>query len=412
MQNADETAHAFRADQISRFGLLGVRIPDGEFGGPIDTGLQGVHDATAALPGHPDQKVTRAMYTTRPWGTLAPAGFPNTAINAPMFYAPAALAAALARAAGVALPHGLVLMRAATGAATICLAAAAIALSGEAAIFLFAILLLPMSLAVSAAISHDGPMLACAALAAALYIQLRNPDLPRRGLAYFVFCLLLTAIGMSRVPYAAFALLAAVAPVRRSWRLFAVPVIIACALVWNARSASYCPLPIRPDGIVAPGAQLSSLVLHFWRFPMLMLRTFTADDWPIASSFIGELGWLDVPLPTLYRRLAWGILLAATIAAGLPRRLTRPAAGALIEAGSILAAVCGVAIVEYMSWTVVGAPLIDGLQGRYFLVPACFIAVLLARLPAGPAWPRWPVLLFPIISIAVTVHAIILRYYL
>ncbi len=74
------------------------------------------------------------------------------------------------------------------------------------------------------------------------------------------------------------------------------------------------------------------------------------------------------------------------------------------------------ALAQYLTWTVLGSPVIEGIQGRYLLPPALLLG-LLVRPSAAPAeaqagWLTAPVLLLPAFSLAVSVHAIVWRYYL
>jgi hypothetical protein len=49
MQNADETAHAFRADQVSRLHFAGEVLANGEYGGDVSSGLRRLQQALRAL---------------------------------------------------------------------------------------------------------------------------------------------------------------------------------------------------------------------------------------------------------------------------------------------------------------------------------------------------------------------------
>jgi uncharacterized membrane protein len=414
MQNADETAHAFRADQVSRWHFAGEVLADGEYGGDVSSGLASLQRATATLPFHPAGKVTRAMYAPLQWGDAVPTGFPNTAVDPPFFYLPAAVMAGAARRAGIGLPHALILMRLANGLATVVVAAFAISLAGDAAIWLFAVLLLPMSMALSAAVSQDGIMLACTALATALFLHLRRTS-SHQAFVFATMCLLWALVGMARAPYLAFALLLLAAPVRRSWRIAGVSFIAICVIAWVGFSARHVPLPVRADGIVSPFGQLLALCIHPWRIGFLAVHTWRDNDEMIARSFIGQLGWMDVDLPGIYRQLAWAVLALAAFATW--RRGTRFISPRVlaVETLAVLGAAGGVALVQYMTWSTMGSPVIDGIQGRYFLAPALVLAIFLecpSPSVVRPAnWLAVPVLIFPILSIAVVLHALIIRYY-
>ncbi len=415
LQNGDEAAHVFRADQISHFGFLGVRVPDGEFGGPVDSGLIQLQHQVSPLQSPATFAVTRSIFRPLDWGAQVSAGYPNTAINPPVFYIPAAIAAALARSGGIELPLALVLMRIALGLASVLISAIAIALAGQAALWFYTILLLPMSMALSAAVSQDGPLLACTALAAALLLRMQTQHSVHRARYFLAACVLLAIVGMSRSPYVFFAALALAAPVRLSWRLAGLAGIIAAVLEWSSRAARYFPLPIRPNGIVSPSAQLLTLVTHPWRAPLLALHTLLANEGLIGRSFIGQLGWLDIGLPGPYRLVAWAVLglaLLLTLRHGhLVARRT-----AACYAVAILGAAAAVAMAQYMTWTVVGSPVIEGIQGRYFLPAALLLGLFVRPSPTANSpemgWLAVPVLFLPVFSIAVSVHAIVLRYYL
>jgi uncharacterized membrane protein len=73
-----------------------------------------------------------------------------------------------------------------------------------------------------------------------------------------------------------------------------------------------------------------------------------------------------------------------------------------------------VLVIQYLTWTVPGAPVVDGLQGRYFLPPALMLVTLLPkteRVVSRRDMVRAAVVLFPVISVAATVYTLLLRYY-
>ena len=412
-QNADEANHLYRADQISHIGLLARRLPDTEQGGWIDAGLPRAAARFSSIPFHVGRKVSRGMYQPERWGRRIPAGFPNTAIYPPSFYLPQALALAAARALRRPVLQGILAARLATAAATILLGTAAIALAGAAAPWLFSLLLLPMSLSLTAAAAQDAPLLGCTALAAALVARLRRqgslPDL-------LAATLLLAMVGMARPPYAGFALLllAGRAPLRV--RLAAIAAVLASVLGWALLNGPHVVLP------VSPTAQARGLMAAPWRLFSILPATARAHGPALLRSFIGEPGWLDVDLPNAYHALAC-LILAAALLLGvgtqpssrwrLPTPRWRPAEWAGLF--GILAAACGVMLVQYLTWTATGAAVIEGLQGRYFIPPALMLAALA---PASAAPARWSaalrrvVLLFPVLSLPVLMHALLLRYYL
>ncbi len=184
-------------------------------------------------------------------------------------------------------------------------------------------------------------------------------------------------------------------------------------LGWALLNGPHVVLP------VSPAAQARGLIAAPWRVFSILAATARAHGPALLRSFIGEPGWLDVDLPDAYHALACLILAAALLLGFGGRRSSRPTprwrpaawAGLL----GILAAVGGVMLVQYLTWTATGAAAIEGLQGRYFIPPAL---MLVALAPASAAPARWPaaprrlVLLFPLLGLPVLIHALLLRYYL
>jgi hypothetical protein len=415
LQNADEGSHTLRADQISHFSVLPHKSANGVTGGTINSGLVTLGNSVRPLMFHRDHKVTRDMYVALPWGPPAFAEFSNTVIYPPFFYLPAAAAMVLARLAAIPLPHALVMVRVATGMTTVALCTLAIALSGNAAIWLFAILLLPMSMALTAGVTQDGPMLASVALGVALSLHLRAPQAGRRLTAFCALCLLLALVGMARPPYAAFALVIFSARVPLAWRLAGFGTVLACVVGWDAANAAFVVLPRPPDGVVDPGLQLQYLSQHLGHWLSLLTTTWNQRGDFATLGFIGYLGWLDVDLPKFYHGLAWFGLALAGLASWRAGTGRIPRFDASLAVAAAFGACAGVELIQYLTWTVVGAPVIEGIQGRYFLAPALLLGLLLAR-PAAPSsrsaiWLAVPVLAFPVISIAVTMHALLVRYY-
>ena len=190
--------------------------------------------------------------------------------------------------------------------------------------------------------------------------------------------------------------------------------VVVPVLAWTWRSAQYFPLPLRPDGVVLPSLQLRLLLGHPWRVPLLVVRTLAANEGLIGRSFIGQLGWLDVGLPSAYRDAAWACLGLALWTCVRRTGEAGDGPSPRVLAGTLVAAtgaIAGVGLAQYMTWTVVGSPVVEGIQGRYFLPPALLLGALGRVQAKDLPWLAAPVLLFPVASIAVTVHAVILRYY-
>jgi uncharacterized membrane protein len=406
--NPDENAHAKRADQIAHFGLV-AHGHDRNVDGGVPAGFA----RTQPLVGRQEAKISRGMYAPLGWGTLGPLDAPNTAIYPPVFYLPAATAIWVARHLGWTVLPAMTLARMATGLASVALGTCAVALAGNATVFIFAVLLLPMSLAQMAAISQDGPMIACAALSAALCIRLRDPIAAEWRGKLAALCLCLAAIAMARPPYAAFALLPLATRAPSPARLAGTVFSLAAAAAWWWMAATRAGVDLGHFHGNDSAAQLLGLLTAPWRIPVLAWHTLALHGCEYVIGFVGMLGWLDVALPLAYVKSALLVLGISILAAWLSG--AGKAAPARLVVLSCAVACAAIFAIQYLTWTAVGANAVEGVQGRYFLVPALLAGIVLAR-PNRVASRLATaltclVLLFPMFSIAMTIHRITLRYY-
>ena len=143
-------------------------------------------------------------------------------------------------------------------------------------------------------------------------------------------------------------------------------------------------------GISAIG-QLQWLGAHPFEAIFVVYHTIMADKTFYYESAIGILGWLDTPLPHWVYPV-FGFIICLTVApllASLTRSLDTwsPFLVATVF-GTLL--FLGVEVALYATWTPVGAPIVQGVQGRY-LLPILPLLGLLARNSEGDG--RLPALL-------------------
>ncbi len=108
----------------------------------------------------------------------------------------------------------------------------------------------------------------------------------------------------------------------------------------------------------------------------------------IASSFVGNLGWGDAPIPEAAMvAIGCGLLLAAmlTVAATRYQKSDTGIRVALLVAsvGSALMAFFLLAV----TWNDYPARVVEGLQGRYFIIPALFMAAAIGPVSLAPGEP-------------------------
>ena len=429
-ENSDEIAHFQRVDQISRGGLIGIRIDPHHSGGTVHSGISQVDAFIGMIRFHQDRKVDRAMLRQADavrWGGTERLDFSNTAVYPPFLYFPAVVGIWIGKSSGLSVAATLTLSRVVSGMSCVMAACAAIALAGEYALLLAVTLSLPMSLSVFAALSQDGPMLAAAALSVALLRRIRDTPVTHDHATSDLWWLSISLglLAMGRPAYAPFAILPMLLPrFRLSRRLTATGIAIACAGVWSLCALMLATSNSSWDRGVQPRAQIERLLLHPGLIVPLAVHTMTGrqgmEGQPFFREFVGVLGWIDVVLPGWFYGIA-GIALMLAILCTLVG--TRPLLSSWRLGIAFLAAVMASALVFlliYMTWSPLGFPVVDGVQGRYFLPIALLLSVCLPVCPsiwrshaehfARPV--RVLLLCFPTVSMIVTIASTVSRYFI
>jgi uncharacterized membrane protein len=426
-QVADEPLHFMRAAQIAEGDFVGTRftrtLPNGKTeltgGGAIDPAIVAAATPFSAIQFHPEVRAKRADWAPNiHWSSQrALVSFP-TANYPPIFYLPSSAGILLGREFNLTVVQTLYLSRLLTGMAAVALGALAIAIAGGAAPWLFTILTLPMSLSLMASTSQDALLIACGALAGALLVRGIRQPAAADGKLLAGLAVALALVAMARPPFGALALLPLGLPRTRLWRRIAACLaVVICTLSW-ARIAAVTTMSNFGAIVGADPAAQIQLIRHQ---PFVLLKATVAA---VAMSktylveFIGALGWMDTSMPIYYYKAATAMLVVAAIAAILGTNGKRMTAGNYLPiAAGLACAVLGVFLVQYVAWTPPGRPIVEGIEGRYFLAPALAGAALLPALGRIRA-PRLQsallalILVFPAISLAVAMRAIVLRYYL
>jgi hypothetical protein len=426
-ENPDEFDHMDRVDQVASGRLIGTRFGGAQMsGGKVDLGINRIDQVIGVIRDHPGMKVSRAMLQAAgqiPWGQRGYVSFANTAIYPPFLYMPAALGDRIGKITNLSVVHTLVLCRILTAISSIALAASAIALAGDSAILLFVILSLPMCISLFAAVSQDGPMLGLAALGCgyAAYLARRNsPPAPRSVL---VLASIMALAAMGRPPYACLSVILFWLPnISFRIRMAGVAVAILPVAAWSALAGEFVLINAGGPWGVHPGQQMHFLLSHPFHVFGLIRHAFTdaqgVEGESFVHEFIGVLGWTDVILPAAYYKIAESAMaIAILVTLFRSRAMALPAGSRALMAAGGVGAIVLIFLLQYLTWTPVGAAAVHGVQGRYFLPIAMFLPAMLPALSSSPlaklVLAFEPMLLgFPSLSAVVTLHAIVTRYYL
>lgn len=390
-QTPDEHSHLMRADQISLGFLVGTRIDHEYSGGWTDNAIIEIFRLYEDVAGHPTAHVPAGLIAkTRaiPWRGAGVVSFPGSALYPPFFYAPSIIALWVGKAANIYPVDTLILARLLTAAVAISVAFAALNIVTQGRIFLFAMLTLPMTLAQFASSSQDALLIATTALSIAL---LATTDFKFENWKRFYWSVgLLALVTAARPTYMPLFLLPAWLLIESTFEASG-PIDrrrYGSALAYVAAAASVPVLwffigvqPVRIEFSPVPGVssadQVKLMVQHPVRFLFYVMSTIKRDAFQFAHQFVGVLGWLDVYMPSKYYSFAFRcIALVAGLsffAYGLGRARTSAAVLVAIVACSLMTFAA-----MYISWTPVGAPTVDGVQGRYF-IPLAFSTIFLFR---------------------------------
>lgn len=426
-QSPDEIVHLLRADMVAHGQpLLRSEEPHepGRTGGWVDTNfflfsqwmqkIVGPHRDRSLSPAWLMREATRFDWQDDEiFVNAAPTGY-----YAPFIYLPHALGLKLSRALDLSLGHSYQLTRMLVTLLVFGLVLWAWQIARP-ALLVQALVLMPMALFQIISPTIDGLCFALALLVLSLFLAQWQEGRATRWQSfafYFSIFLLVT----SRTNLLPLVLLPLALLLRHgSWqRLAATATLLAASAGWTL----YGLLHTQDHRVVrthSTGQIIGTYLREPIEFLQLVGRTI-ADPFQghlIASSFVGNLGWADAPIPRFaLAAIGCGLLLATvlTVAATRYQRQDATVRAALLVAGlgSALLAFFALAV----TWNDYPARVIEGLQGRYFIIPAMLLAAALGPVRPAPAQSASPpahqafALLYAVFCLAVLATTLHGRY--
>jgi hypothetical protein len=392
-QAPDEHQHLFRAWQLAHFELYGERRGDAA-GAMLPVGLS---DAAAAEIGSaaphavrpvPKRPLASAFARSTPVAEAQRKRFTDflgAVRYSPVGYGPQVAAVWIGGATGASVETVVRTGRILNAALALGLFAFALSILPVGRVVLLLTALMPMTAASAASLGQDGLVLGSCAMVTALAVRARLEGRWRAGdlalLALFGSVLALTKIVY--LPLLALALLPLPHRGRIAWAAGPLAIALGAFLLgalWLHATSGEAVRML--PGAADPSAQLHHILAHPAAYAATLGRTLLVrGPWTILSTF--SFAWMTVG-PSFGAALlaiaAFIIALRSGIggADGLPRSWAGWAALlAIAIAGAIATAM-------YLAGTPLGAPLIDGLQGRYFLPLLPVLCLALGRKRAGP----------------------------
>jgi uncharacterized membrane protein len=432
-QSPDEPAHFLRAYQVSE-GKWVATFRGRWGGGELPASLVKVTEPFQRMTFFRQRITSKATIVSTLAVPLRPdvvryESFPNTALLTPVSYAPQAAAMALGRRAGLSPLALLYAGRVGNLLAFTLLGYLAIGLAPVNVRALTLLLVMPMTLFQAGSVSADTMTNGLAALWTAMVLHHAiGSERPLRKRDLIGLVIVASSLALAKVAYVPLCLLVVLIPAdrfgtrARRWAFLGVllATTIGGLAAWSRMTPGLdAAIVTRPE--VVPREQLKVVLGHPLSFAVSLWATLLRDFRFFCLSFVGWLGWLETRLIPSVIYTYIGVLIVAC----WPHRGERDLRPSLKWPAVLLLAVAStvvlVAVTQYLVWTNVGAPFVEGPQGRYF-IPIWPAALLLVRslgslipsrfaLPVRSLWWDAAVILFACLVDAYTVWVVYHRYY-
>lgn len=338
----------------------------------------------------------------------------NPGVYSPACYLPQLLGASVGRSLGLGAGMVFYLMRFCSLLFAAFFLYYSLAILPEKRLMIFFLSIMPMFLSECAAVTADAFLLPfCLFLVCWLARAGENKEVFSSGELLFLLAAA-GLLGLIKSVYGTILLLYFGLPMEKVkkpvvFRLFGALLLgtaLACSFGWNnlAVVSRGVSMSITPGSSAA--LQAAGLAAEPWKFAQLLGNTAAAYGRSFAMQFIGVPGCLQVQLPGWFYCVYAGLLALAAVYGRVRsslRGIVLSWAGAAVSA---LALFLG----EYLVWTRVGAGLIEGMQGRYFIP----LFAMMALVVPGISCQRkefWPAVFAAVLSGSVTVWSVVRYFY-
>jgi len=386
-QAPDEFDHVKRAYMLGQGQILLKSVEGSPSGGYLDTGLVAYMDHFTPLKGVGHRKVSadelQAAAAERWTGEQTFQTAVGTAYYFPLMYTPQAVGLGLGKALEMSVSKSYRLARLLELLTCGALLGLAFCLHRPSAAVL-ALLALPMNLFLFGSAVLDPMATAVALVSLSAFMRVLFDGQSVRPLAVaclHVGVLLLCACRANMLPMLLLPFIAAwIQRERRQW--YIAVAVAAFVLGWTLLTVKTTVYP--PSGRqIDHGARLLHLLTHPGELWGILWATWTnsARMSFYVVSFVGVLGWLDAPFPMSFYYVvvcALGAIMLLSLTIDDWRSSTQIVARlalVTVALGSILMTFLALLV----QWTDPSSPTVDGVQGRYLLIPLlCLVFALTA----------------------------------
>lgn len=418
----DEFAHVTRAYGFSQGKILLLSPPGQNSGVQIDSGLDDYMRSYELLILDKNHKYSAHDLTSRrdvSWSRQEVfRQAPGTGYYFPLIYAPQAVGLGVGRLFNLTIDTSYRLARLLSLVAVVALLITALLLY-ETPPLVTAFFMLPMTLFQMSSASLDGVSNALAVLAISMYLNLstqkhdvqRSLPLAFGGTLFILISCRVYLLPMLLMPFALYLL-------NRQKNYLAIGGVTAVSVcAWLAVAISSTV-----DGRVSTGASTGTIISYYLQHPLayfdVLYTTLAAPGnlYSYLAMFLGVLGWLDAPLTSKVYTLLSTFLVLILLFSFSIQDMRQEKVPRLILAFCSVASVFMVFFALLVTWNPHPALLIQGIQGRYFLVPAMLLVYSISPrgkllpLPRGMALVLLGGLM--VYSTYATIKLLLFRYYL
>lgn len=432
--NADEANHFFRVYQLSQGDLRSEPMPGTLVGGKVPKSFDSTIEIASSgrlttqplLRYHLGKILTQMRHIPLNRSVQVNETFPDTALYTPVVYAPQLVAVKVVSVLNKPPVYMLYLGRVFGLIAAVALFAFAIRKMPFGKWAMVAIGLLPMSVDVFSSFGADAMTIAYTAFLVAMVANfVYHKRLIGKNLDSLLLLAAAVCLAMSKTTYVVllpllFALPFASREASQKRNVLRVGAFFLFAALLAAlwQHAMRYVTTIALDPTVVPKAQFHYIEHNLWLFihQPLADALLSTDANGVIISMFGQFAWLTSPLPYLIVILEILVLVftcSATIQGEIKKSFNLQPLRR-ISAGTASLGILATAVALYTYWTPVGARVIYGLQGRYFipmlvvLVPATKAKRFIVQRKTAFAWATYGSL----VSLITTALVLYARFYI
>lgn len=379
-QSPDEGAHIERAYLLSK-GTIVLDAPEGgASGGMIDSGLIAYASAYLPLQFKPDRKLSsdEIEYAKHIRWTgikeFAPA--PGTGFYFPVIYLPQAIGLAIGETFGLTVDASYQLARRLALGSIAAILFAAFSIYGVNPLTI-ALLIIPMSIFQFSSASLDGIATALSVFSIAAFLRIATDRENANPWLFYALAIDVVLLATSRVnllPLLALVLGACFyRKEKKNFLVFALSLL--AVLAWQVIA-----IKTTVGFGYKTGASTSSIVFFYIKHPLrffdVLLATISNADFVrfYRDSFFGILGWLDTRFsPNIYNFLSMCAVLIGLLSISI-KDIRTEWVPRVVLALSAFASIFLIFFALLVTWNMHPASRIEGVQGRYFLVPVIMLA--------------------------------------